>query len=96
MTKATIPEDILRNMSKIADTLTKKHRRNLSIRTRGRFMYVDEDGRSLCRLKYIGKKDDWDFAIFKWSTERYSEDDFLFPSSGSAKALIETALEAYS
>lgn len=96
MTSEKIPEEILINVSKIVDTLTTKHQRNLSIRSKGRFVYVDEDGGPLCRLKYIGKKDDWDFAIFKWSTERYSDNEFLFPSSGSAKALIETALEAYS
>ena len=48
-------------------------------RFRGHFLHLDRDefGQTgpICRLTYTGKLDEWEFAIFKWSDERYDPDE---------------------
>jgi len=43
---------------------------------------------------------EWQFAIFKWSTEKYDPNEWMFPGSGLADGTVEGAmkagLEAYS
>jgi hypothetical protein len=61
---------------------------------RGRFCYIDHAGSPLCRLGYRGEKDDWDFAIFRYSTGRYG--DLLFaPDHGTVIECISVAMHAY-
>lgn len=49
----------------------------VSVRSRGRFLYVDaqDNGDSqpepLCRLRYMGTSETWEFAYFTWSREAY-------------------------
>lgn len=63
----------------------------------GKFLYLDyvESGRSekRCRLTYNGNIADWDFSIFKWSSEKYEEDIF-FPGSKELDGTIEGAMKA--
>ena len=42
---------------------------------RGLFLYVTRDGLPLCRLRRADNNR-WYFAIYLWSSERYSEDEF--------------------
>jgi hypothetical protein len=46
------------------------------------------------RLKYNGKIDNWGFAIFKWSNERYDPYEIFFPGSKHLNGTIEGALKA--
>jgi hypothetical protein len=50
-------------------------------------------------LKIYGKMDDWDFAIFRWSSETYDPEEWMFPGSELVDGTIEGAmlagLEAY-
>ena len=45
----------------------------VNIRTRGAFVYVDAQGASdpepepLCRLRYMGEIETWEFAYFTWA-----------------------------
>lgn len=48
----------------------------------------------LGRLKYEGKMDNWSFAVFRYSNERYDPDEFLFPGSFELDGTIEGALRA--
>jgi hypothetical protein len=48
----------------------------------------------LARLKYEGKMDNWSFAVFKYSNERYDPNEFLFPGSSELDGTIEGALRA--
>jgi len=48
----------------------------------------------LGRLKYNGKIDNWDFAVFRYSREFYDPDEFMFPGSGELDGTIEGALNA--
>ena len=67
-------------------------------RYRGKFLYLDreDDGRlhPICRLEYTGKMDDWSFAIYKYSKERYDDQEWLFPGSGYVDGTIEGAMRA--
>ena len=48
----------------------------------------------LGRLKYGGKMDNWSFAVFRYSNERYDPDEFMFPGAFELNGTIEGALKA--
>jgi hypothetical protein len=48
----------------------------------------------LCRLGYRGQLDEWDFAIYKYSTQRYGDLE-LAPSCDSVFNCVDIALHAY-
>jgi len=65
---------------------------------RGSFLYLyriegENDG-PVARLRYNGKMDNWNFAIFRWSSERYDPDEFLFPGSEHLNGTLEGAMKA--
>ncbi len=72
-------------------------------RFKGRFLYLDrsDDGilGPVCRLAYTGSMDAWEFAIFKWSSEKYDPEEWLFPGDhyvdGSIEGAMKAGLEAY-
>lgn len=72
-------------------------------RFRGQYVYLDrfDYGRvgPICRLEYTGRMDQWDFAIFKYSDERYDPDEWFFPGSehidGTIEGAMKAGLEAY-
>ena len=72
-------------------------------RFRGTYLYLDraDDGRPspICRLRYTGEMDHWEFAIYKYSDERYDADDWFFPGSqhldGTVAGAMRAGLEAY-
>ncbi len=69
-----------------------------SARYRGRFLYLDlfSYGRSgpICRLEYTGDMDNWEFAIFKYSDERYDPEEWFFTGSGHVDGTIAGAMKA--
>lgn len=73
-------------------------------RWKGKFLDLDlKDGDILgkiCRLRYNGDMKGWEFAIFKYSTERYDPEECFFPGAEFVNGTIEGAmmagLEAYS
>jgi hypothetical protein len=73
-------------------------------RFKGAFLYLDREdyGSSpseICRLKYIGSLDKWEFAIFKHSSNRYDPDECMFPGTkhlnGSIEGAMLCGMEAY-
>jgi hypothetical protein len=60
----------------------------------GRFCYVYYAGAPLCRLGYRGQLQEWDFAIYKYSTQRYGELE-LTPSRDTVFNCVDLALHAY-
>jgi len=46
------------------------------------------------RLTYTGEFDNWEFAIYKWSIERYDPDEFMFPGAQHVNGTIEGAMKA--
>ena len=73
-------------------------------RYRTKYLYLGHEREGqywpVCRLTYTGNMDDWEFAIYKYSTERYDDKEWFFPGSGHVDGTIEGAmrvgLEAYS
>lgn len=67
-------------------------------RFKGMYLYLDrcDNGRirPICRLKYNGEMDDWDFAIFKWSSERYDAHEMFFPGAGHVNGTVEGGMKA--
>jgi hypothetical protein len=67
-------------------------------RYKGKFLYLDRQdyGRlsPICRLEYTGKMEKWYFAIYKYSDERYDEEEWFFPGSEHVDGTIEGAMKA--
>src|SRR2546422_173674 len=61
----------------------------------GRYCYIMHAGSPLCRLGYRGELEICDFAIYKYSSNRYSDDEFGFLSFGKVAELVRDALSAY-
>jgi hypothetical protein len=103
MAKTKIPEDIQGKANTIIDVFNAKvYKKKSGVKFysvfKGDFLYLnrkegDRDG-PIARLKYNGKIDNWDFAIFRWSNERYDPDEIYFPGSKNLNGSIEGALKA--
>lgn len=84
-----IPEDIKEKVEGIIKKFNAEHLKNsrsfYSARFRGKNLYLDRNdaGRpgQICRLTYTGKMNQWDFAIFRWSREKYDPDEWFFPGA---------------
>ena len=67
-------------------------------RYKGKFLYLDRQdyGRQhpICRLEYTGKMEDWSFAIYKYSDERYDAEEWFFPGAGHVNGTLEGAMKA--
>jgi hypothetical protein len=67
-------------------------------RYKGKFLYLDRQdyGRPhpICRLEYTGKMEGWSFAIYKYSDERYDEEEWFFPGAGHVDGTLEGAMKA--
>jgi hypothetical protein len=48
----------------------------------------------ICRLKYGGGMGNWTFAIFKYSSNYYSETEWFFPGSNLVDGIVEGAMSA--
>ena len=72
-------------------------------RFKGKYLYLDRVSirrpERICRLKYNGQIDDWDFAIFKYSDMVYDPDEWDFPGSehidGTIVGAMKAGLKAY-
>jgi hypothetical protein len=103
MAKTKIPEDIKKKADKIiADFNLTNFEKDSDIGYypvyKSDFLYLNrregENEEPIARLRYNGKINKWDFAIFKWSNERYDPDEFFFPGSQHLNGTIEGALKA--
>ena len=67
-------------------------------RYKGKFLYLDRQDyghqHSICRLEYTGKMEDWSFAIYKYSDERYDAEEWFFPGAGHVNGTLEGAMKA--
>ena len=101
MRKKAIPDDVRGKVEKIVEQFNKKSQRGdcyYEPRFKGKYLYLDrcDFGRlgPICRLTYAGKMSDWQFAIFKWSTETYDSDEWMFPGSDEVDGTVEGAMKA--
>ena len=89
MKTKSIPNEVRQKAEQIIDAFNQKTFGTddcfYQVRFRGKYLYVDRSdfGRlgPICRLTYTGRMDHWEFAIFKWSREKYDPEEWLFPGS---------------
>jgi hypothetical protein len=105
--KDAIPEEVRRTVEAIVERFNREKCRRrdcyYEARFRGKHCYLDrcDYGRlgPICRLTYTGNMDKWVFAIFKWSSERYDPEEWMFPGSehvdGTVEGAMKAGLEAY-
>ncbi len=102
MAKKGIPENIKVQVEEIVNRFNQEVIKNPNAfyitRYRGVYLYLSRQGISIafqvCRLKYNGAINDWDFAIYKHSSDRYDPDEWFFPGSGFVNGTVEGALKA--
>ena len=104
---ASIPDDVKREVEAIVERFNRENSARddcyYEAQFRGKhcYLYRSDYGRlgPICRLTYTGKMNGWDFAIFKWSTETYDPDEWMFPGSelvdGTVEGAMRAGLEAY-
>ncbi len=107
MSSKSIPQEIKNQVEAIVHEFNRKTIKDpnhyYTIRYRGRYLYLDrvEYGRSgpICRLTYTGDMTNWEFAIFKYSDERYDPEEWFFPGSehidGTVVGAMKAGLAAY-
>jgi len=102
MPEIRIPEAI---KTQVADRITAFNRAILQDphvyylpRYRGAFLYLDrcDNGQigSIARLTSTGSLDRWEFAIYRYSAERYDPDEWLFPGAEELDGTLEGAMRA--
>jgi len=102
MSSKKIPQDI---RAQVEATVTRFNRTVVrdrgtffSARFRGRYVYLDRDDyRSVGprgRLTWTGDMAEWDFAIYKYSDERYDPEEWMFFGAEHLDGTVEGALRA--
>ena len=102
-----IPEDMKIKVKAIVDSFNRDNFTRddcyYEPRFKGKHCYLDRSDYGsvgpICRLTYTGSMNKWQFAIFKWSSETYDPDEWMFPGSelvdGTVQGAMRTGLEAY-
>jgi hypothetical protein len=95
-----IPLEIQESAQTIVESFNRtvlKNSVNYVPRFKGMFLYLDREDHGsapseICRLKYAGSIEKWEFAIFKHSSNRYDPDEFMFPGAAFLNGTIEGAM----
>jgi hypothetical protein len=109
MSEKSIPDDLKKEIAAIVQRFNQEiqneHPVQYLTRYRGKNLYLDRidfgspPTQSICRLTYTGNIDTWDFAIYKYSNERYDPEDWLIPGiecvDGTIEGAMRAGLEAY-
>ena len=81
-----------------AETLKNKPYAHYVTTYRGAFLYLGHQRGGkfwpVCRLKYTGDMEKWEFAIYKYSDERYDPEEWFFDGAGEVNGTIEGAMRA--
>ena len=101
MAKKAIPKNVRREVEHIVRQFNRTELdEGIEYQTRykGKYVYVARKDRSytseVFRLTYTGEMDNWDFAIFRHTTDRYHPDEWFFPGEELVDGTIEGALRA--
>jgi hypothetical protein len=67
-------------------------------RFKGKYLYLDRTDHikpsPICRLTWNGQMDNWDFAIYKYSDNRYDPEEWFFPGSEKVDGTVTGAMKA--
>jgi hypothetical protein len=106
-TRKGIPDDIKAQVDEIVKDFNHMVIRDPGYfyvtRYKGDYLYLDRINfgnlSPICRLKYTGNMQDWEFAIYRYSKDRYDPDEWLFPGSefadGTIIGAMKVGLQAY-
>ena len=108
MAKKSIPNDVKAQVEKIIEQFNQNigqpSMASYVARYRGNYLYLDRadfagDSRQICRLTYTGNVNNWEFAIYKYSSNRYDPDEWMIPGlahlDGTIEGAMKAGLEAY-
>jgi len=105
--RASIPDEVKHGVEAIVQRFNRENSGRDDCYYEARFqgpycyLYRADYGRlgPICRLTYTGTMDRWEFAIFKWSSERYDPNEWTFGGSdlvdGTVEGAMRAGLEAY-
>jgi hypothetical protein len=102
MSNQTIPPEIKKQAEEIVSNFNARVLANphcyYQTRYRGSYLYLDRHDygakSQICRLKYSGQINNWEFAIYKYSDNRYDADEWLFFGANHINGTIEGAMKA--
>ncbi len=102
MKSKNIPKDVKETAEEIIEIFNRKTFQGddcyYQARFKGKYLYLYRydygNVGPICRLTYKGTINYWEFAIFKWSTETYDSEEWMFPGSGFVDGTIEGAMKA--
>ncbi len=68
-------------------------------RFKGSFLYLDRIGfggrpSEICRLRWTGSMEAWEFAIYRHSRNFYDADEWMFPGTEEVDGTVEGAMRA--
>jgi len=101
--RKSIPDEVKQQVEEIVDNFnrtTLKGNPNYFFvaRFKGDCVYLDRKNYvkfgPICRLTWKGSMDNWEFAIYKYSKDRYDPDEWMFPGSGHVDGTVEGAMKA--
>ncbi|MBS1248948.1 MAG: hypothetical protein MAG431_00518 [Chloroflexi bacterium] len=99
--KQIIPNEVRTEVERIIADFNRETFRDSGIaysaHFRTKYLYLKRndygDPMPICRLTYTGDMDDWDFAIYKYSDERYADHE-MFPGMGEVDGTVAGAMRA--
>jgi hypothetical protein len=102
MAAKAIPSEVQRQAEEAVDRFNREALAGRGVRYvprfKGKYLYLDRTragpAQPICRLKYTGSSEGWEFAIYKYSTDRYDADEWMFPGSEHIDGTIEGAMRA--
>lgn len=97
-----IPTEIKEEVERIINTFNQNELHSIaasySCSFKGRHVFIDRiDQRKrghICRLEYGGNMNNWSFAIYKYSSNSYDENEFMFLGIEFCDGTILGALKA--
>ena len=97
--KKSIPDDVRNEVEEIVERFNATADYPYVARFRGKFLYLGRKNyfgevAPICRLTYTGDVQQWEFAIYKYSSDGYDPDEWMFPGMGHVDGTVEGALKA--
>ena len=94
-----IREKVEKIVSEFNETTLKKEGCKFQTQYNGNYVYLllDEGFENLTpmfRLKFAGNMNNWEFAIFRWSSEKYTTDFDFMPGAEFIDGTIHGAMQA--
>ena len=98
MKKNKIPQKVKDEALEMVVRYNEQNNAEYQLHFRGQFAYLERIDNNIPtkigRLRYMPKKKAWNFAVFKYSNEKYDPDEWMFPGWELLDGTIEGAMKA--